>query len=181
MRARRPLYIQRGHTRACSSLVQLVIVMSIASVLMSLTGVALHRLFRQEVSLVEAVADTATWHRLSHDIRRDAHHAGSAVFEKPASELRFELSDGGVLWTVVGNELHRRRLQSDSGKVQPSDVYRFTDATIQFASESSAESAEVRRKTGRPDNQLPVRLSAAVGLNQRVAIRAGAPQVPTSE
>ena len=190
MRSATPSSPRRLRSRAGTSLIQLVIVMSIASVLMSLTGIALHRLFRQEVALVEAVSDTMAWHRLSHEFRHYAHHARSATSDEPSSELRFELPDGAVLWQVVGSELHRRRVQINSDERLPAEVYRFTDSDIRFAADAISEDAtldgqvvtvEVTRHEGVPGKAFPVRLQAAVGLNHRVAAASTQAQPSSSE
>ncbi|MHC4876972.1 MAG: PulJ/GspJ family protein [Planctomycetota bacterium] len=129
---------QTAHRRnQGSSLVEVMIVMTIASVLLSLAMTGLSRLFRAQAAETQAAGQAAVWRRLSAGFRHDIHSCTHATLVSP-QRLELQSADGLVVWSAE-HGLARRAPQNtprgNSNASVPSDDFRFPDAQITFGVE----------------------------------------------
>ncbi len=115
------------------SLIQLLVVMSMLSVITTFCGVMLAKLFRQHASLTTLTAQTGTWTRLTRDFRHDLHGATTAELSG-ADGRNLLLTVGGqrIRWTVSADVIRR---------------------TVEAGKE--AETAEAAKAEGSPTGQTP--------------------------
>ncbi|MDA0282241.1 MAG: hypothetical protein O3B13_06780 [Planctomycetota bacterium] len=138
------IWIQTHHARKSRrgiGLAQMVITITIMSVLMTLVSTALFRMYRQEMLMVERTFETSTWLRLQRDFCRDLHVASSVEQSDDGSRLTLTDSESSIIWLIDGDDVKRvlRNLDSeaDPGSL-PGEQYSFEDSTIRFSVEKSA-------------------------------------------
>ena len=162
------------HRRRGFSLIQLLVVMSMLSVILTFCGVMLAKLFRQHASLTTLTAQTGTWTRLSRDFRQDLHAATSAeISGARSSKLLLNVSGERIQWTVLADVIHRtvetagRPAEQTPGEkyVLANSVSRFEVAAMQPPVASLIVEAGPER-----DLQTPVlkgTVEAVVGFDHR--------------
>jgi type II secretory pathway pseudopilin PulG len=118
------------------SLVELVVVMGIATVMLGLAVTTIHMLLRAEWNSTETVWYGTSLARFSRTFRQDVHAATSAGIPTPPPDgkSRLELTlpkQRTVTFRIDGNTI--TRLEADAGKVRHGDVYHFPPkSTIRF-------------------------------------------------
>jgi Tfp pilus assembly protein FimT len=132
---------RQRQTRRGSSLPQMVITITIMSVLMTLVSTALFRMYRQEMLMVERTFQTSTWLRLQRDFCRDLHVASSVEQSDDGHRLTLTDSEVSIVWLIDGDDVKRQIRDSDS-EDDPSSLsgeqYSFEDSAIRFSVETSA-------------------------------------------
>ena len=112
------------------SVTELLVVMSVGSVVLTMSAVLIHRLMQTESQARRFYNVERTVLRLSDQFRRDVHGAGAAAIDNPAGTdspfLRLTLVDGQTL------EYGRRggvlsRIQKDGDKIVSRDEFTFPD------------------------------------------------------
>lgn len=161
--------------RRGSWLPQLVITLTIMSVLMTISSSALFRMYRQETLMVERIFQTSTWLRLSRDFRRDIHVASSVTPSEDGLQLTLKNSETDIVWLIAGDEVKRVLHQSDTAEPAslPGEEYAFADSTLRFSvttAESTGSVASLQMTPpATPNGSTPQTRSipAAVGLDHR--------------
>lgn len=133
--------LQRRHQpRRGSWLAQMVITITIMSVLMTIASTSLFRMYRQEALMVEQTFQTSTWMRLSRDFRQDLHVADTVSQSEDGSRLVLTNADSRITWLVSGHDVKRVVQKSDSETELdqlPGEQYSFTGSAIRFSVETS--------------------------------------------
>lgn len=174
--------------RRGTMLAQMVVVMSCMSILITLSGTLLFRLFRQQADMTQATVQTATWSRLARDFRSDVHRAKSAkVAGDKGESLELAFPNGTVTWRADGEVVHRIHRPADSQKsveetpgeryLCPNGAATFsvTEAAVTETAVTEAEGqgklvelrvapADSAKASSIPDSLL---LSTALGLDRR--------------
>ena len=145
-KARRP---RSRHSRRGSWLVQLVVTMTVMSVLMTIASTSLFQMLRQESRIVERTFQTSTWLQMSRDFREDIHSALVVKQTAGGSLLELTTPDGPVTWVADGEKV-RRISQSlevtDAADVPiveslPGERYVFTDHVARLLLTAGTSSA----------------------------------------
>lgn len=123
--------------RRGSSLIQLVVVMTVVSVMTTLAATFIIRLYRVEAGMVRHLAQTHVWQRVARDFRLDVHAARTAVLTNdPRPQLTLETDSGRIAWLAETGVI-RRIVLSDAAsgdpREQPGESYRFDDAQCRLA------------------------------------------------
>lgn len=126
--------------RRGSALIQMIVTMAVLSILLTVSGTALVRMYRQQSLQLERIARTAAWQRLARDFRNDVHAAmGASVSEDAAAQLVISQADQIITWIVVNDSVRRIVTSADSEsqpatdlKQRPGETYHFPDATLQL-------------------------------------------------
>lgn len=132
------------HARRGSWLAQMVITMSVLSVLMTVAATALFRMYRQEASMVRRTVRTAVWQRLNRDFRRDVHAALAISPSEDGTELVLLNADSRITWRTDGDVVKRVLQESDSTvptESIPGEQYAFAESSIRFVLEASSDAA----------------------------------------
>lgn len=128
--------ISRPHRRG-SSLIQLVVTMTVVSVMTTLAATFIIRLYRVEAGMVRHLAQTHVWQRVARDFRRDVHAARTAVLTNdPQSQLTLETDSGRIAWLAETGVIRRvvfSAAASGDPREQPGESYRFEDAQCRLA------------------------------------------------
>lgn len=164
--------------RRGSLLAQMIVVMSCMSILITLSGTLLFRLFRQQATMTQATVQTATWSRLARDFRSDVHGASLAkVAGEDGRTLELAFENGTVTWRADGEIVQRTHRAADSSKPveeTPGERYLCPNGAAAFsviASENQVTLIELRvtpaeaEKASSISNSL--RISTALGLDRR--------------
>jgi type II secretory pathway pseudopilin PulG len=173
-RARQP---RRG-----SWLVQVVVTMTIMSVLMTIASTSLFQMLRQESRMVERTFQTSTWLQLSREFRQDVHAALAVKQTEAGSRLELTTPDGPVTWVADGEKVRRisQRLEAadaaDSPAISslPGEQYVFVDhaarlsLTVGASGTASVASIEVAPLPTPNGGVVPPNVVVAtVGLDHR--------------
>lgn len=164
--------------RRGSLLAQMVVVMSCMSILITLSGTLLFRLFRQQANMTQATVQTATWSRLARDFRSDVHGAGSAkVAGEDGESLELVLENGTVTWRADGEIVQRIHRATDSQKTieeTPGERYLCPNGAAVFAvsaTEGLETLVELRVMPAEAEKasllRNSLRISTALGLDRR--------------
>ena len=166
--------------RQGSLLVQTVIVMTCLSILLTLSGTLLFRMFRQQTEMTRSIVQTGTLSRLARDFRTDVHRAESVkLVEDNGSRLELSLRGSTVVWFTTGHVVHRTAGETDAPDIRtaPGETYLcpYADVSLSLVrteQQRPLATLEVRRGS----QTLPggfqlhtLSTSAAVGLDQRFA------------
>lgn len=168
----------RRTIRRGSLLAQMVIVMSCMSILVTLSGMLLFRLFHQQAEMTKSVVQTGTWTRLAHDFRSDVHDASLAqTTGGDGDTLELTVQNGTVTWRQVGEFVFRTQRSANSQtpvESTPGERYLCPGGSARFSLIETpgrsplavlrihpAMSAESR------NSATSLHVSAAVGLNRR--------------
>jgi len=156
----------------------MVVVMSCMSILITLSGTLLFRLFRQQANMTQVTVQMATWSRLARDFRSDIHSARSAQETGENGEsLELAFENGTVTWRADGEIVHRIHRVTDSPRTvaeTPGERYLCPNGAAVFsvsATEGQESLVELRvtpadsEKASSIPNSL--RISTALGLNRR--------------
>jgi type II secretory pathway pseudopilin PulG len=140
-RSARPIVHPCRHPRRGSWLVQVVVTMTVMSVLMTIASTSLFQMFRQESRMVERTFRTSTWLRMSQDFRRDVHAALMIRQSENGNRLELVTTDGPVTWLADGEKI-RRTTQSqeladetDTSAIAslPGEQFVFVDSVAQLS------------------------------------------------
>ena len=164
--------------RRGSLLAQMVVVMSCMSILITLSGTLLFRLFRQQANMTQATVQTATWSRLARDFRSDVHSARSAnVTGEDGKSLELVFENGTVTWRADGEVVHRIHRATDSPKTvkeTPGEQYLCPNGAAVFSvSTPNGQKSLVELRVTPADSgkasSIPnsLRISTALGLDRR--------------
>tara|TARA_R110002072_G_scaffold303099_1_gene493379 strand:+ start:65935 stop:66549 length:615 start_codon:yes stop_codon:yes gene_type:complete len=98
---------RRRHSRRGSWLVQVVVTMTVMSVLMTIASTSLFQMFRQESRMVERAFQTSSWLRLTQDFREDVHSALTIKQTGNSNRLDLVTAEGPVTWLADGEKIRR--------------------------------------------------------------------------
>ena len=141
--------IPTGRPRRGSALIQMIVTMAVLSILLTVSGTALVRMYRQQSLQLERIARTAAWQRLARDFRNDVHSATDvSISEDDPTLLVITQTDQTITWVVVNDSI-RRVMTGPSSEPQPDidprqmpgEAYRFLDATLQITVVSDNDTA----------------------------------------
>lgn len=111
------------------SLVEMLVMMTIVSFVLTSVGIALHSLFRTDRNLRNHIVQDTVLARLSLQLRRDAHRSAAAELvegDRGASRLTFSMSDGEIV--AYSTESQRIvRVASRGEDVLHREVYALPD------------------------------------------------------
>jgi prepilin-type N-terminal cleavage/methylation domain-containing protein len=176
--------ILRPSRRNGVSLIELIVVMSAASIILSLSAGLIHRVMHAETKARSLAAIERTSLRLADAVRRDVHSAAHAVTDAgqlaDGAFLQLETSDNGHI------EYHREeqtihRLQLDNDRIIAREQFVFpSDFDVQLRSETSGLVA-LTLTSHKPDSisrpEDPIRLATSFAIDlQVVAALRGAGQ-----
>lgn len=172
--------------RRAYSLVQLMVVISACSVILTLTGTLVHRAMQSHLKAKSFADAEQSAVRLFHQFREDVNRATSAVAEEAEREqgvlLRLALDDGPVEYRQQANQV--LRVQTLAGEKVWREVYTFPNIdqfsirreasperwvlTLTAEASAAAESKSPKLPTART---IPVVLEAVarLGRDHRVA------------
>lgn len=164
--------------RRGSLLAKMVIVMSCLSILITLSGSLLFRLFRQQSDMTLDIVQTGTWARMARDFRTDVHNAKSV---RPTGDngdaLELSVEDGTVTWLAAEESVRRIHRPSDSQTTieeTPGERYLCREAGARFSlseTDGRGSLAVLQVNPAEPSNgQVEARtltVRAAVGLDRR--------------
>jgi hypothetical protein len=158
---------------------ELIVVMSMAAVIMTLSATTVFHLLQAEGTGASALIGSATLSRLANDFRRDARAAGSAPTAVRVADdgqsLRLELAERQVV-QYRGTPDRVVRLvttRDDAGKDQPlrTETYRLPQSVIRFeVSDDRALVSMVHHRRSPPANAKSTPPTAAVTLRIDAAI-----------
>lgn len=154
-RAPRPHEGQRSHPpRAGVSLLEVLVVMTTLSVLLTTCTVTLMRLLRAQSASGGALAASLTISRLARDLRRDAHTAAAAAWDGPVAGEAIELTDGngGRVRYALSTEGVRRTTTPADGRVAVDD-YLFPAAKVEWELAESGLLVVVRISRSSPSSR----------------------------
>ena len=162
------------HRRRGFSLIQLLVVMSMLSVMLTFCGVMLSKLFRQHASLTTLTAQTGTWTRLTRDFRQDLHAATSAeISGADRRNLLLTVGEQRIHWTVAADEIHRTvETVGRETEQTPGERYVLANSVSRFEVKAlPSQVASLIVEAGADRNlQTPVlkgTVEAVVGLDHR--------------
>lgn len=171
-----------ANRRRGSALMQMAVTMTVMSTLMTVSGTALVRMYRQQGRQLERLAATNNWQRLSRDFRSDMHAArGVTRTDDAPQRLVIALESESVTWFIHGDEV--RRVKTDAENVAADadqtlriagESYAFPDTSIEFEITQETTQAELAAIviTPEPDaaTQHPsTRIEASVGRDRQFA------------
>ncbi len=167
--------VNRRDTRRGSMLVQCVVIMMMFSMLMTIAGTALFRMFRQQVNLSASITQSAVLARLAREFRNDAHVATEAKLVGNAGhEIVLRNGDEIVTWAAGPQGLTRTTRKGQTTDAGVPETTRLIDVEIHFEVMSAPASGLSRvRMTLNPvaDARFhvltPTTVDAAVGTTRR--------------
>ncbi|MFV1968437.1 MAG: type II secretion system protein J [Pirellulaceae bacterium] len=131
-----PRLRNRVRARPGYTLVEMMVVMSIVSLLLSSVGVALHSLFRVDQHLRQGVVQAMLLTRVSLTLRGDAHEADSATTDGPSRVVLAYADDRTVAYAYDAEKARLVRLVRQGDKIQHREVYRLPkDAAVSWRTE----------------------------------------------
>jgi len=154
--------------------------MTCLSVLLTLSGTLLFRLFRQQTEMTRSIVQTGTLSRLSRDFRADAHRAESVKRTGDnGTRLEFRFRSSTVTWSVADEVVHRvvNETTGSGTETAARETYLCPYAEIQVSVARAEQQRPLARLVVRPGVQMPpagfqihtLSASAAVGLDHRFA------------
>lgn len=154
---------------------QVVVTMTVLGVLLTVSGTALVRMYKQQTLQLERIAHTSMWQRLSRDFRDDVHAALSVTSGTDDGKVMvLAQQDQTVTWFVVEDSLRRvvtvpgseSEMQPDPGQTV-GETYRFPDTILQLSSQEDSGGAFAVVEMASPDSPtLTARIEAHVGRDQ---------------
>lgn len=178
------------------SLVELTIVMSACTVVLTLSAVLMHRTMRTYTQAAACRDSERTAIRLSDQFRRDVHEARDASIDETTHEsgvfLRLKFADGQTAGYRRQDGVIFRVMSNDSGTVSR-DEYAFSPACHVKVTEADAprritltistnlaDPSDIRRKSPLALEAVPVNLQveSVLGRNARFAIVPSAQEKP---
>lgn len=180
-----PDSLPRQRMRNGYSLIEMMVVMTIMSAVLSIGVTGLVRLFRVQSSEVQALSEAAVWRRLSRDFRADVHLASTATCAT-AERLELATATGLIVWSVEGDTLRRVLQPAVEGEAAAESVeaYRIPDGGFALSlspaqGDRSVIASVVIKRSGDPHTRPTFgRIEAVVGMNLRyrqAATNRGAP------
>jgi prepilin-type N-terminal cleavage/methylation domain-containing protein len=127
------------------SLVEMLVVITIASLVLTTVAVALHSLFRVDRDLRQELVQSMALSRISLALRMDAHEAISTTIEPVGEEPReivFAHAEGRSVSYTLDEARIVRRLQQ-GGQVKHREVYAFPEDTVLTLRMEELESKQV--------------------------------------
>lgn len=172
----------RRRNRRGSSLVKCIVIMMMFSMLMTIAGTTLFRMFRQQVDLSASITHSAVLSRLAREFRSDAHTAREAkLVGDSGQEIVLRNGDDIITWSTGPQGLTRTRRHGQATDVGIPETTRLVDAQIQFeVLPSSSNGLPRARMTLKPVTEAkshaltPTSVDAAVGSIHRFEKPAGA-------
>ncbi|MFP6762302.1 MAG: hypothetical protein VB858_01750 [Planctomycetaceae bacterium] len=122
--------------RQGSMLAHTVIVMTCLSVLLTLSGTLLFRMFRQQSEMTRSIVQTGTLSRLARDFRTDVHRAESITLVRDnGASLQLGVRGATVTWFTVGEVVHRVTGDTPVPDIQtaPRETYRCPYADVRLS------------------------------------------------
>jgi prepilin-type N-terminal cleavage/methylation domain-containing protein len=170
--------------RAGVSLIELIVVMSAASIILSLSAGLIHRAMHAETRARNLAAVERTSLRLSAAVRRDIHSAVTAATDSTQLAdgifLRLDTSTAQrIEYRRDGRAIHRLQFEHDA--VVAREQFAFpSDFNLQMRSETPALltfTLTSPRLSGppEPEDAIQIAKSFAVNLQVVAALRGGAP------
>jgi prepilin-type N-terminal cleavage/methylation domain-containing protein len=174
------------HTRRAVTLVEIMVVLSVASVVMGVAITMLHLLLRSERDHARAIRTTITLSRLTETFRADSHAS-----ETPTRVVSDAGAEGLILAGASGREVAYsakehviQRVESASGVEEHRDLFHFPPGSkIRFELEESPPIARVvidvasprpesnPEQSSRGARRRTFSIEAVVGRDQRFARR----------
>jgi len=157
-----------------TTLVELLVVISVCSVIMSASGVLLHGMYRADKDTRQAIAIDASVARFSLQFRRDSHVADEVSVVNEAGG-----KTAGIVFRAAGQPSTEYRWQGtdvartvkESDKIVHRDSFRFgpgTSVTWQLPPSGSrlvaVQISRVPRRGVKMDSILQQRIEAVIGL-----------------
>ncbi len=156
-------------SRRGKSLIEMLIIISILSVVLSTTAATLIALFKTDRQIRRDTAHLTTLARLSSRFRTDAHAAQSCVVDQACALTR---ADGRVVrYAQEGHKLHRQVLRGEA--VEHRDAFVLPDTAIVKFEQPPEHQSQLVRLTIRAKQDAdkpfltpvrPTTIEAAVGL-----------------
>ncbi|MFV0443105.1 MAG: type II secretion system protein J [Planctomycetaceae bacterium] len=123
-----------GAPRAGVSLIELLIVMTALSVILTTSTVTLFRLLQAQTAGTRVLAESLSVSRLARDLRRDAHAARSAVLSTTDDRPTLTLTDSvgsTAIYRIVEGQLRRQSQRPNGTATQ--ETYELGDVDITLA------------------------------------------------
>ena len=158
------------------SLIEMLVAVTIASLVLTSVAVALHSLFRVDQHLRREVVQSTSLSRISFQLRSDAHEANSATLDQTGEgrpRLVLTYTEGRTV-TYAAEEARIVRLVQQDEKVQHREVFYLSERTT-----VSCRTENVEEKTlvilefvyhkgaieGAPDAERMQRIEAVVAMD----------------
>ncbi len=162
--------------RSGFSLVELLAVISIATVLLSLLGSVLHKTLQQQHASVRSLTFQRTASRLSHAFRRDVHAAHDVSLDD--TTLTLNSPNGTIVYRTEGSTVARKATNDMTTHHDEFDLPAGCPATFRLSANQARATLELtlcNRDFGisptnveeAPPKQLPI--TASVGRDNRLA------------
>lgn len=162
--------------RRGSLLAQMVVVMSCMSILITLNGTLLFRLFRQQSEMTVATVQAAVCSRLARDFRNDVHQAAEIRrIGDDERSLELTVESGTIIWQIDGDTVRRVHLPADTQKTlnnSPGERYHCLDCSVSFTlveAEGQSTLAQLQlAPAGSPTaTASTIRILSSLGLARR--------------
>lgn len=170
---------QRRHSpppaRSGLTLIECLVVITILSVLMTLVGSILFRVYRHQAVLAVATHQTSTWLRLARTLRSDLHATTQvSASGDDGSQLALVLGSDSVTWAIEGDRVQRTSKTSDeAGEAVGAESFVLPHARLKFDI-SKIDNRQLVRLTAtaskQTDDTQPAAhgtIESAVGLDRR--------------
>lgn len=173
----------RHHRPAGKSLIEMLVMISILSIIMGLSATTLASLFRLRYTITRDTEQARSIDRLATRLRADAHEAVSAVV---AEDCVLKLTDGrSIRYSFTAPRISRevREKKQDREEVVHRDSFSVPRRSlVAFQSEKTGAGSLIRiviepENTKLPPRELPrtARIEAAVGIHGTLATDGGTP------
>lgn len=122
--------------------------MGVMSILLTVSGTALIRMYKQQSVMLQTLDNGAAWKRLARDFRTDVHSAEN-VSPAAGDTNRIDLTIDGrpVAWIVDGELIRRVTATNDASEIEinaAGERYVFPDSTLELAiSEANAGQSSI--------------------------------------
>jgi prepilin-type N-terminal cleavage/methylation domain-containing protein len=166
-----------GHSRAGTTLVEMLVVITIAGVMVSIAVTTIHLLLRAEHEATNSARYAASVARLAHAFREDLHFARE--FELPAAEpgkpavLIARVETGRQIRYELDGHRATRIETSDTSDSRRDDFYFPPDSQLAFEREGELGVVRIAIKIPRGGNRAGGEQTAAsAGPTERLSIEA---------
>lgn len=123
----------RPNNRRGSGLVKCIVIMTMFSMLMTIAGTALFRMFRQQMDLSTSIAHSSVLSRLARDFRSDVHAAKEAKIVGDAGrEIVFRSGDDIITWSAGPDGLTRTARKEQATDAGIPEKTRLLDVEFRF-------------------------------------------------
>jgi prepilin-type N-terminal cleavage/methylation domain-containing protein len=175
--------VQRhNHSRRGVSLIEMMVVISILTVIVMLVGMTFHLLLRSEKLVTQSFVTERTISRLAIQFREDVHQSDTGVLTSMTEGAKLELALGNaseiqIRYLAINDGLVRLIVTDET--VTSRDDFRLPDCHVSFVAGQEAESS-LRRLVKKHQESVPLRaLKIDAYLNQKSGL-ASKPPTETS-